>query len=649
VPPSRGDGPPDASFEIVNVAGIDTLLAQPVPSKSVLSGSSGSAAAKIFTGVPLTGFLSMLNGLLEKTQSSVPNDLITQPSASPRGTLTKPVAGTDKTKDLSGDTKAKPADQPKRVLIEAGPPPPPAAPRLPVIFQSTTLGTDMNSVALALAPGNHEPSSVQSTPSRDPLVASSENFDSTTSSGPDRAVRQPASPIAFALNLTPKSQDPLAANPGANASEIEIPKGLSQPSLVATQPASLALANSALDKTVAETSSLMGTRSNSGPAPEPSGISEASWWASNTGSSDMPNQSLQAQSRGSAQKSNSNENVGFSPTSPMPVGGPGDARRSQSPGSEPTVVRTMSQQAASKSTDLDTDDEEDTAGLLNSAESANLEPQNATETSASDSPAEAQSLSTLTSQPVETAPPEAARNTAEAPSKYATSIDATHALGHDQPGTDYSSDQEELKGDKPQSADKPDRMPAAGGDATRPAGGTASALPFDATVPSGAGDTSSESTSASQDKMPQTALQPEMEVAVRPQPSTGISLKVSNADSTTVDVQLRERAGRVEVTVRTPDSDLAKSMQSDLGDLVSRLENRGFKTETFVPAGAHYNAAIAPGGSQGTANHAPPDHSGAREGHEQPQGQNELNQRKQSRQVQFKEILATEDAQKEDK
>jgi hypothetical protein len=37
------------------------------------------------------------------------------------------------------------------------------------------------------------------------------------------------------------------------------------------------------------------------------------------------------------------------------------------------------------------------------------------------------------------------------------------------------------------------------------------------------------------------------------------------------------------VAVRTDDRELAKSLQSDLGDLVSRLDEKGYKTATWTP------------------------------------------------------------------
>jgi hypothetical protein len=361
------------------------------------------------------------------------------------------------------------------------------------------------------------------------------------------------------------------------------------------------------------------------------------------------------------------ESFASSPTNPVLVRTLPDEKRTQSSGSgrvaEPVAPRAISRQAASKPTEIHAEDQEDKARRMIPAEAGSLEPENtsAPEIPASDtsiplagSTAEATDPSTpISKRPTlekETAHSEPARNLAEAGSKRPTATDPKQELDHEQPGTqDYTSGGTELKNDKPQSADKPERTQPSGGDTPGPANREASALPLEASAPTGAGGMRTESAPASEDNVQQTALQPEMDGLVHPQPSRGISLKVASPDSTTVDVQLRERAGRVQVTVRTPDSELARSLQSDLGDLVNRLENRGFKTEAFVPAAAHHNATAAPGSSEGDASHAQPEHSGSRDGKQQRQGQNESNQRKQSGQQQFREILATEGAQKENK
>jgi len=122
---------------------------------------------------------------------------------------------------------------------------------------------------------------------------------------------------------------------------------------------------------------------------------------------------------------------------------------------------------------------------------------------------------------------------------------------------------------------------------------------------------------------------------LQPQPARQISLKLTGPDSTKVDLQLTERAGKLQVAVRTPDHALAKSMQSDLSELVGRLENRGFKAEAWIPTSGRHAEAIATPQQfcQGNSQNHPERQSGGSGSGAQPQrqGQNESNQRQQAR------------------
>jgi len=91
---------------------------------------------------------------------------------------------------------------------------------------------------------------------------------------------------------------------------------------------------------------------------------------------------------------------------------------------------------------------------------------------------------------------------------------------------------------------------------------------------------------------PKVSPAPEINPMVPPQPTRQISLKLTGADASKVDIQVTDRAGKVQVSVRTPDHELAKSMQADLGELVGRLEGKGFKTETWVPSTVHSLGAV---------------------------------------------------------
>lgn len=78
----------------------------------------------------------------------------------------------------------------------------------------------------------------------------------------------------------------------------------------------------------------------------------------------------------------------------------------------------------------------------------------------------------------------------------------------------------------------------------------------------------------------------------RPQPAKEISLRIPVTD-TTVDLKFTDNAGKVQVSVRSADPGLARSMQSGLGDLVDQLEKKGFDAETWVPTERGPSAAPA--------------------------------------------------------
>jgi hypothetical protein len=141
------------------------------------------------------------------------------------------------------------------------------------------------------------------------------------------------------------------------------------------------------------------------------------------------------------------------------------------------------------------------------------------------------------------------------------------------------------------------------------------------------------------------AIEPETNAAPRPQPARQISLKLTGEDSARVDVELSERAGKVQVAVRTPDRELAKSLQTDLGDLVGRLETKGFKTEAWLPGTDRHTPSSAPEQSGFANSEGDPRHAGSGTGQQQGrQGQNGSNQRQQARwMAQLRETLSTEE------
>jgi Flagellar hook-length control protein FliK len=67
---------------------------------------------------------------------------------------------------------------------------------------------------------------------------------------------------------------------------------------------------------------------------------------------------------------------------------------------------------------------------------------------------------------------------------------------------------------------------------------------------------------------------------LRPQ---NIDLKIAGADNREVDVRVSQRAGDVQVTVRTPDGELAQSLRQHLPELSDRLSQAGASGEIWQP------------------------------------------------------------------
>jgi hypothetical protein len=115
-----------------------------------------------------------------------------------------------------------------------------------------------------------------------------------------------------------------------------------------------------------------------------------------------------------------------------------------------------------------------------------------------------------------------------------------------------------------------------------------------------------------------------------------------------VNLDLIEKAGKVQVTVRTPDHELAKSLQTDLGDLIGRLESKGFKTESWIPSTIHQAAAPAQSTNSNGGFNQPQHSGGGQGGGQQRHQQNGSNQRQQARwTAQMEETLSADEARSE--
>jgi hypothetical protein len=135
-----------------------------------------------------------------------------------------------------------------------------------------------------------------------------------------------------------------------------------------------------------------------------------------------------------------------------------------------------------------------------------------------------------------------------------------------------------------------------------------------------------------------------LESPAPPSAAQGIAVRIALPDTPHVDVQFVDRAGQVQVAVRSPDTGLQSSLRQDLGTLVNSLERSGFHTEAFTPhgvieqAGASSQMNFQDNGRQhdpgsGEQGHPSGNASGgSRDGQQEPQQQGQ--QRRRSRQWQ---------------
>jgi hypothetical protein len=72
-----------------------------------------------------------------------------------------------------------------------------------------------------------------------------------------------------------------------------------------------------------------------------------------------------------------------------------------------------------------------------------------------------------------------------------------------------------------------------------------------------------------------------------------IAVRIATPQAPAVDVRLVERAGQLQVSVRTSDGGLQTSLRQDLGSLVNSLERSGYRAETFLPRETPLAAAIS--------------------------------------------------------
>jgi hypothetical protein len=128
------------------------------------------------------------------------------------------------------------------------------------------------------------------------------------------------------------------------------------------------------------------------------------------------------------------------------------------------------------------------------------------------------------------------------------------------------------------------------------------------------------------------SLETEPTLPLRPQPIREISLRLIDDASSKVEIQVLERGGNLHVAVRTPDQELTKSLQTNLGELVGRFETKGYRTETWIPAASlHAGPQLTETTSNSGHSQDQSEHAGSWSGQRQQQNQHESDRRQHPR------------------
>jgi hypothetical protein len=119
---------------------------------------------------------------------------------------------------------------------------------------------------------------------------------------------------------------------------------------------------------------------------------------------------------------------------------------------------------------------------------------------------------------------------------------------------------------------------------TNPRSAIAFSAPVRETAASGP-QISAKSEPAAEVKAPPSLQEAELPVkpGIRSEPAREISIRIPSSDHGNVEVQIVERNGKVQVTVRGSDAQLNSALRGDLTELVHTLGQKGYKTETWTP------------------------------------------------------------------
>jgi len=112
-----------------------------------------------------------------------------------------------------------------------------------------------------------------------------------------------------------------------------------------------------------------------------------------------------------------------------------------------------------------------------------------------------------------------------------------------------------------------------------------------------------------------------------PQPLKDLSIQIASAGAEKVQLRFVQQQGELHVAVRTADSGMAHGLQQGLPELVTKLQDGGYRTETWKPADAVTPAAVKAAETQTQSNSSRQGDSGSSSGwSQQESGQRNRNQ-----------------------
>ncbi len=630
-------GPLGAFHRSVNVA--TTAAVGPVPNVNK-AGATGASALLALPSRSLVGFLSLLNGLLGPAdEDAIP--AASSQSAKPRTTDSPP--------RRSGENEKGGKDVPHPPTDSAG----------SVHALSLPAGPNLSGVPASLpAPASTIPPAIPSFArfrqiSRETTPSNMTVTDTALAAQlqPSESLDKPATGVAFALHLTPQTA-------AIRGTPVVAPQTRTQVAAAPTATIS--------NRADAPSSSQLGSPPEFGPAEPPR---EHPIQVSNP---QKPANPAPAPAPSSAQPSAESPQAA-SPVDPALArprlatdseahSGSQEkniepARHSENPQPRPALQvspRSTVITIASNNIDSPSQTPEATGGPKPSAQSPRVD-------------SEADTLPRIAAQPLIETPETSAPSATEkeqpraasqvqsgtlriATRKTSTEQENTYVKSHtDSPNQKGSSQGEDMNdagaGAKSPRPDLPEKPAPSPKDRVQETTGQLSVFPAAAT---GANRTALPSETAPVDPPVAGRVSTEIETnpSVRPQPIREISLRIADKASNSVDIQMVERAGHVQVAVRTPDQELTKSLQTNLGELVGRLEQKGYKTETWVPGTPlHTPAAMAEPTSSSGHNQDQPGHSSSWDGGQQQQQEQESGRRQQARwMTQLEQTLNGEEA-----